>query len=247
MTFLRGTSSSDLRQGLLALVLAGPGAALAQDAPVPVDENFVPLADWMASGALEGGRSAVRLMEEADVYEPDGEEIGSVENILFGPEGNLLAVVADLGLWDIGLTDVSIPWEAVELRGEALIVPIDEDNLEEYTVFEDTIVTARRAAEEPVSALDDNPLGPLVWQASDLMGLEARLWIGEGYETFGTIGDLVLTEDGIAAVVVSGGEDDTARALPFYGFDVVWGWSAEDEYYDLPYGVEEVMALPGWR
>ena len=54
-------------------------------------------------------------MDEASVYGPTGEDIGSVENLVIGAEGRLLGIIAQVGgFLSIGDTHVFVPWEQLQ-------------------------------------------------------------------------------------------------------------------------------------
>ena len=94
----------------------------------------------------EGWRAEEFL--DSDVYGPDGEEIGEVEDIVVGPDGSILSVVAEVGgFWDIGDTHVSVPWDQVELLADAegIQIPVTEENVEDYGLYDNrfTAETAR--------------------------------------------------------------------------------------------------------
>jgi len=79
------------------------------------------------------------ILDDYEVRGENGDDIGSVENMIFDDEAQVLAIIAQVGgFWDTGDTHVSVPWEQVELANGALTVPVTEDNLDDYSIFGDS-------------------------------------------------------------------------------------------------------------
>lgn len=209
-------------------------------------EEVISLSEWSYDDLYAGGASAEEFIDEMEVYGVNGEEIGDVEDVIIGANGQILAVIAEVGgFWDIGDTHVSIPWSDVEMgpAEDGIVVPLTEENVDEYGLFEDSWATAGRLTDEPVSDLDDDPLGPRAWRASELIGDYARLRDGDAFTDYGYVNDLILSSGEVSAVVVSpdvGGYGAGYRAYPFYGYGAGWGWTPGAQYYDMPYGANEV-------
>lgn len=216
------------------------------------DADVVPLAEWNYDDIYATGVSAENFMDEMEVYGQDGDEIGDVEDILIGPDGQVIAVIAEVGgFWDIGDTHVSIPFDQVQVseNGEGVILPITEETVDEYGFFGDAeepdIVAAETAESDVVAGVDDTPVRR-AWRASELIGDYARLSEVEGrtdhgyMSDYGYVSDLILSDGQVSAVVVqpSATYGRGYRALPYYGYDA--GWDAGSPYYDLPYTERQV-------
>jgi len=161
--------------------------------------------------SLRGAFRVDDLVEEADVYGQDGDEIGEVEDIVIGPDGRVVAMIVEAGgFLDIGDTHFRVPWEEVEIRGyDDVRVPLVEDNIADYDVLRD------RSDERLVAQRE--------WRASELIEDYAYLSDGSGY---GYVDDMLIGQDGeIRAVVVEGGVQQDyggPYALPWSGYDRGW-------------------------
>ncbi|WP_370159316.1 PRC-barrel domain-containing protein [Limimaricola soesokkakensis] len=209
--------------------------------------DVISLSEWSYDDVYAGGISAEEFIDEMEVYGVTGEEIGDVEDLLIGPDGRVLSVIAEVGgFWDIGDTHVSIPFEEVALAddGDGIVVPVTEDNVSDYDLWTYDAVSAEEAAEEVVSGLDDATI-LRAWRATELIGDSARLQDGDLYSEYGYISDLILRDGEVAAVVAnaSSGYGAGYQAYPFYGYDYDMGWDAGSPYYDLPYTADEVNDL----
>ena len=90
-----------------ALVSGLASMAAAQEAKIEAD--IVPLADWRYDELYTDGIS-VDDMIGSDVKGPTGDDIGDVENVLIGQDGQVLSVVAEVGgFFELGDTHVNIP------------------------------------------------------------------------------------------------------------------------------------------
>ena len=109
-----------------ALVLAEP--LLAQQSALE-DAPVVALGDWRYDDLYTNGVSARDLIDR-EVYGQTGDEIGDVEDILIGSDGQVRSIVAEVGgFWDIGDTHVSIPLNRVDMSNGQIVVPITEDTV----------------------------------------------------------------------------------------------------------------------
>ena len=233
---------------VLPLALAASGLAMsahAQQTAEPLsDAEVIALSQWSYDDLYAGGISAEEFIDEMDVYDPTGEEIGDVEDILIGPDGRVLAIVAEVGgFWDIGDTHVSIPYDQVEMAtdGEGVVVPVTEETVDDYGNWGDAWSTTGvdNVGEEIAAGIDDLAL-PRAWRASELIGDAARLTEDAGYANYGYVNDLILRDGEVAAVVVNPatGYGGGYRAYPYYGYG--WGWNAGAPYYDMPYAEEDI-------
>lgn len=223
-------------------------AAGAQEAPEALGgAEVISLAEWNYEDLYAGGISADDFIDEMQVYDQTGEDIGDVEDILIGPDGGVLAIVAEVGgFWDIGDTHVSVPFDQVEMAeaGDGVVVPVTEETVDDYGNWGDAWTTtgAGNVGDEVAAGIDDVAL-PRAWRASELIGDYARLTEGEGFANYGYVNDLVLRDGQVAAVVVQPDRGYGAgyRAYPYYGYGR--GWYPGTPYYDMPYTADETVEM----
>lgn len=221
--------------------------------------EIISLNDWDAEALYQSAWSAEALFDR-EVFGEGGEEIGDVEDLIVGSNGELLALVAEVGgFWDIGDTHVSIPWDQVTFRQDgSVVIPVTEENADDYSVL--NIPTQEQVAQNVVSNLDDEELGPRAWRASELIGDIARIR-GDGvdqaanagtvaqnrpmgYQGYGYVDDLIFNDGKIVAAVVDrdAGYGTRGRfAYPFYGYG--YGWAPGNRYYDMPYNRDEATTV----
>lgn len=219
------------------IAVAVASATAAAQAQATGDENSndngVPaISEWNYETLYdEGGMTAENLMD-TEVFGPDGEEIGSVENILIS-DREVTAIIAQVGgLWDIGDTHVLVPWDEVNVGPDGVTIPITEENAEDYGLFEEDYITQDDLSY--ISQVDDDvTAGARVWKITDLLNDYASVGEGKGY---GYVDNVLFEEGGkIQAVVINadsayGGDE---YAYPFYGYDE--GWDPGYSVYTLPY------------
>jgi hypothetical protein len=214
------------------------GAETASQPPV------IALNDWNYDDIYSNGWSLERLIENARVYGAEGEEIGDIENVLLSEEGKILAIVAEVGGFiDIGDTHVSVPWDQVTFSPalDLIEVPVDDENVNDYSVFGDWGYFTKSDAEATEVVNEEMITGPRVWKATDLIDDYALL---TGSMAYGYVDDLIFTNDGMLHAVVV--EPDSTYgagpyALPYYGYP--YGWYPGSPYYRLPYGADEVAVI----
>ncbi|MCF6370220.1 PRC-barrel domain-containing protein [Rhizobium halophilum] len=221
--------------------------------------EIISLNDWDAEALYQSAWSAEALFDR-QVFGETGEEIGDVEDLIVGSDGELLALVAEVGgFWDIGDTHVSVPWDQVVFQQDgSVVIPVTEENADDYSVL--AIPTQEQVAQNVVSNLDDEELGPRAWRASELIGDIARIR-GDGVEEAGNAGtvaqnrpmghqgygyvdDLIFNDGKIVAAVVDrdAGYGTRGRfAYPFYGYN--YGWAPGNRYYDMPYNRDEATTV----
>jgi sporulation protein YlmC with PRC-barrel domain len=178
---------------ILAAMAAAP--AMAQDTTTvdPVSQagtltadNVIALEGWGYDDLYARGMSAEEFIDEYEVYGAAGEEIGDVEDVIVGADGEVLAVVAEIGGFiDIGDTHVAVPWDEVELvvGEQAITVPVTDENVENYGVYGEGYafgdaavdVTGAVAGQEVVSGIDDQELGPRAYRVSEIIGDYVRI------------------------------------------------------------------------
>lgn len=212
--------------------------------------TLIALPEWHPVIERDNAVSVDEILD-FDVYGPTGEEIGEIENVLFGLDGEVNSVIAEVGgVWDIGDTHVNVPWSDVDIdtAAERVVIPVTQETVEDYTLFTDEIITAG-VSETAISEVSGDgagvvATGPRVWQARELISDYVRVRDGDGYVNYGYVDDIVIQEDKISAVVVR--TDVTwgtpgAYAYPYYGYSS--GWRPGSAYYDLPYQRNEVGEL----
>ncbi len=212
------------RAGAVALVgaIAGSSAA-AQQTEAPVD-----LATW-DYGALAAGWSAEAMIDEAEVYDQDGDLVGELEDLIVGPDDKIeRAVIEAGGFLDIGDTHFSYPWAQVRIVGpDRLEVMLDEDKIDDYSVF---------------GSMDDEAAPGRTWRISRLIKDYAY---ARGDVRYGWIDDVIFTDDGtLQSVIVY--PDVTYRrtgpyALPYRG--PRYGYEPGSDRYVLPYSPEEIAEM----
>ncbi|UEM01816.1 PRC-barrel domain-containing protein [Skermanella rosea] len=238
------TASTALAQGTATQGTGNnAGSAVSRQAPAPIagEQTRIDLGQWEYEELYRSGWRAEQLIG-ANVIGQSGEEIGDVENIMIGPEGKVLSIIAEIGgFLDIGDTHVNIPWNEVQFTSgkESVKVPLTEENLDQYSLFGDEEQLGRGAASR-IQRMDDPATGPRVWRATELTGDYVRL---QGGEAYGYVDDLIFNRDGtLRAVSVTrdvGYGNAGPYAYPYYGY----GYGAFDpglDYYGLPYAEDEV-------
>ncbi len=235
---MRNHTMRTLLTGIAACSLSGIAAA-----QVVETERVIPLTGWGYDEIYADGRSIDNMLDEGEVYGPGGEEIGSVENVLFHTDGRVLSIIAQVGgLWDIGDTHVNIPWDQVEITGNRVTIPVTEETVEDYSLYADELITGQEASTNIEEVDDDVATAARVWRATELLGDYVRVRDEDTYANYGYVEDLIVRDNILAAVAVRTDVGWTgtrgAFAYPYYGYD--YGWYAGRPYYDLPYTTEEV-------
>jgi sporulation protein YlmC with PRC-barrel domain len=186
-----------------------------------VDVSVIALSDWQYDDLYRDGWSARSMIDEAEVYGPNGDEIGTVENIIVGPEGRILSIIAQVGgFWDIGDTHVNVPWDQVDVGDNWRVdIPITEDTAEDYSLYTDEVLTTSEA-EETIREVDDDLITARPWKATQLMDDYARLADGTLY---GYVNDVIFDNKGqLAAVVATPDTRFGAGGLSGVSFPRVW-------------------------
>jgi sporulation protein YlmC with PRC-barrel domain len=76
-----------------------------------------------------------------DIYNKAGEKIGSVKDLMVGPEGRIQAAVLNVGRFlGIGDRDVAVPLSAIEIErrdgGTRITIDVAKDTLQSAPAFE---------------------------------------------------------------------------------------------------------------
>ncbi|WP_207308916.1 PRC-barrel domain-containing protein [Marinobacter salicampi] len=228
-----------LKPGVTVLALAM--ASVSFGASATENKDIIKISDWNYEKLYEAGGVRAESLMDAEVFGSEGEEIGSVENLIIGKDNRIVAVIAQVGgLWDIGDTHVAVPWDEVELTEDGVKVPITEDNADDYGIYANDFVTKENLKQTtPVD--DDLATGDRTWKATDLLNDYATL---DGAIGYGYVDNIIFSEDGkIEAVVVESTSNygGGTYAYPFYGSD--YGWNPGYDAYELPYSEDEVDEL----
>jgi sporulation protein YlmC with PRC-barrel domain len=233
-----------------AIVLAASGGFAMAQTTGSITADIIPIPDWQAQTASLDGWSVDALIE-AEVRDPSGDVIGDVENIIFGTDGEVLSIVAEIGgFLDIGDTHVNIPWTSVEVLsgGAAVTVPVTEDTIDDFTLFEDEVLRAfdaqREITEVSGGGLGEVTTGPRAFRATEYLGDYVRLTGAEGMVNYGYVEDIIVRDGEISAVMVRPDVGWGARgtyAYPHFGSR--FGWNPGSPFYDLPYSRQDIQRL----
>jgi sporulation protein YlmC with PRC-barrel domain len=204
--------------------------------------DVIPLSEWRYDELYEGWYADAVL--GMPVRGPQGgDDIGEVKNLLIDTQGTIVALIAEIGgFGELGDTHVAIPWSAVERRADAIKVPVTEDTVTEYGLFEDDFFS--RLDVGAVGAVtEDVRTGPRVWKATELLDDYALIEPGEPY---GYVSDLVFDDAGrLKSVIVNASNAELGYlgdyAYPWYGHEQ--GWRPEARAYQLPYTREQIAGL----
>ncbi|MWJ29072.1 PRC-barrel domain containing protein [Halomonas sp. ZH2S] len=200
------------------------------------DKEITPLSDWNYEDIYEaGGIRADRLMD-AEVFGDTEEEIGSVENVLLTQDNKIAAIIAQVGgLWDIGDTHVLVPWEEVELHEDGVMIPVTEDNADEYSLFASDEYITEQSLSQTQRVDDDVDTGSDIWKLTDVLGDYASVGEGIGY---GYIDNILFSRNGEIQGVVVDADSRGPYAYPFYGYG--YGWAPGYATYSLQYDEDEI-------
>ncbi|MCQ0989842.1 PRC-barrel domain-containing protein [Jiella marina] len=249
--FLRTTSAIALASAMFIAPSAiaqdtndNPMATTMENGSAGENPGIVSLPDWHPDMTADNSMSAENIID-MDVIGADGEDIGDVENVLFGTDGRALSIIAEVGgVWDIGDTHVSIPWDDldIDMAESQVRVPVTEDNVDDYSLFDQELIGAETASSQIADLesgwFSDAETGPRVWRASELIDDYVRYQGDQSWTNYGYVDDVMITDGEISAVVVRpdtgyGGFNNGLYSYPYYGYD--YGWSPGLTNYDLPY------------
>lgn len=241
------------RKALMAIAGMSCSAAPAAAQDV-VDAGTIIPENWSYEALYESEAWSVDALFGTDVVGSDGTRIGDVEDLVLNADGELVALIAEVGgFWDIGDTHVSVPWQRVQLDGGGPVtIPVTAENVAEFDLFSSSpLPDDADPAAEIVEGVDDEALVMALWRASDLIGDYVRVQSdAETWLEFGYVSDLLIGDGRIAATLVS----TTARygpgtyAYPYRGGPAegygVWFPNATTQ--DLPILVGEATSLPAF-
>jgi predicted outer membrane protein/sporulation protein YlmC with PRC-barrel domain len=105
-----------------------------QTAARPADTNTAS----QTTGALPGAQAlVVSRVNDMNLYNTQGNELGDVERVVQGPDGKQYIVIGAGGFLGIGEKHVAIPVERVALRGDRLIIQgLTEDQIRALPSFD---------------------------------------------------------------------------------------------------------------
>ncbi len=257
----------------LGLVLAaGTGAAFAQDeqntnqqatnqsgqqqmnrqgdrSMAAMNRDRVDLAQWDNRNLYEGGRSVQAMIETLDVNGVADEDIGELEDLVIGTDGKIVAAIVEIGgFLDIGDTHIAVPWDEVEINaaGDGINVPVNDDNIGEYTLFDRELIQTGNLSDQMLSEVDDAMVGERAYRASELIGDYARIQYADTWRDYGYVSDIIVKNDEVVSVIVT--PDVTYGtagyyAMPYYGYGSGYGFSAGMNRYNMPYEEVEIADL----
>jgi sporulation protein YlmC with PRC-barrel domain len=158
----------------LAALPVGLGQAVAQNAgdpaaPSPVPSSQPP-AQVQAAPVTPPPSDAIIAKQASDdmgankligmkVYNPNGDEVGKVKDVLFAPDGSIKGVVLSVGgVLGIGAKPVGLQWKEIEVQPqtEAALVKFTKEQLEAAPTFQ----TQEANAADNLSNQPGQPLNP---------------------------------------------------------------------------------------
>lgn len=236
----------------LGLVLASTGAyaessnttdaaTMAQQSPIVSDAET--LAEWEYSSIYNAGGIRAEYMITEEVFGPEGDEIGHIENVVVNSQGQIVAIIAEVGgFWDISDTHIAVPWDEVQLIPDGFKIPVTEDNFDDYAFFGDNSFVTMETLQQAKQVDDSLTTGPQTWKLTALLNDYVTLANGAGY---GYVSDVIFSKDGdITAVVVRptvAAYGIGVYAYPFYGYQ--YGWQPGGNVYTLPYEQAQIGTL----
>ncbi|MYL24316.1 PRC-barrel domain containing protein [Halomonas alkaliantarctica] len=226
------------------MLTAQAQAAQSQDDPRPLGE-------WSYDTLYEEGGIRAEKLLTAQAIGATGEVLGRIENAILDEENQIVTLIAEVGgMWDSGDRHVSIPWEEINLIQEGVRVPVREDNIEDYNLFNDEYVDDayifKGELEKSTQVESDVMTGPDIWKVTDIIDDFASLGADTG---MGYITDALFTRDGVMqAIVVKPSSAEFGKgpyAYPFYGHPN--DWQSSDMHYELPYSRKALSNMPAFE
>jgi sporulation protein YlmC with PRC-barrel domain len=230
--------AASLATGTLVTAFAGPATAATEPPTKTVEIKVIDLHKWKLDPAT--GWSVKKLVGKK-VKGPKGENVGEVDNIIFGPEGKVHEVIVSTGgFLGVGEKNLAVKWSDVTISPdyEFVTTPITAETVKKYGLFDGI----------PKSS---GPLMARDWRSSELIGDYVYL---KGNVHYAYVRDLIVSQTGeLQAVIVSpdvgfshGGDGLYAGgyyAYPFYGYGYGHGWNPGNAHYNLPYDKADVKEL----
>lgn len=185
------------------------------------------------AGALpfSEGDLTVRRLLKGELYDPSGQKIGDIADVIIRPDGSVAAVLAEIDEFSGGRDVlVRLPWSAVQLRdgGKDLIAAIDASQPEQYRLYPDQ----DQAAE-----------GARSWRASELLRDRVDL---EDRRGFGIVKDLVLDPTGKVQYVLVQSDFSSGARGSLYSSDFAQNRQSFDPgapWYKIPRYADDMAHL----
>lgn len=198
MNLIHHTTASGL---VLALVLGG-SAAFAEDATQAQDS------DNASSNTLT---VAAERLDGAAVVDRNGNNIGEVDELVRGEDGNSYAVISVGGFFDIGDKDIAMPLDRLSLQGDTVVLPkqvSSVDQLKGHEEFNEDLYTEiedndRVKIERFVMATGKS--GSDVTMAVDAEEIDDAEVLDRSGNEIGDVDKVVRGEDGKTYAVISVG------------------------------------------
>ncbi|WIJ24968.1 hypothetical protein [Devosia sp. RR2S18] len=167
--------------------------------------EIVPMQDWLQDRIYEQGVSAREIIAGVPVHGLDGTEIGVSADLLLGSDGQVLALVADVGggFWAMGETRVSVPWYLVELGTARLAVPLTEDSIDEYGLLDSEYLRATTVANSVQAGIEEMVGGPNTWRITNLVGNVVKVRDADIEAPFAHVQDALIQDGKLVAIAVS--------------------------------------------
>lgn len=238
-----GTTVLTLSLAIISTCMLTAQAAQAQSDPRPLN-------NWSYDELYEQGGIRVENLMDAKVLGVKDNEIGTIANVILDEENQIVTLIAEVGgMWDSGDRHVSIPWDEAELIQKGVRVPVREDNIEDYNLFNNEYVNDayifKGNLETSIPVESDVMTGPRIWKVTDIINDFASLGENTGV---GYITDALFSRDGVMqAIVVNLSSAEFGKgyyAYPFYGHPDDWQPSAM--HYELPYSRDSLSNVPNF-
>jgi sporulation protein YlmC with PRC-barrel domain len=224
-----------LATGILVTGFSGPAMAATDPPGKTVEIKAIDLHKWKLDPAT--GWSVKKLVGKK-VKGPKGENVGEVDNIIFGPEGKVNELIVSTGgFLGVGEKNLAVKWSDVTISPdyEFVTTPITAESVKKYGLFDGI----------------PNSSGPLMardWRSSELIGDYVYL---KGNVHYAYVRDLIVSQTGeLQAVIVSpdvgfshgdGLHPGGYYAYPFFGYG--HGWHPSSLHYNLPYDKADIKEL----
>jgi sporulation protein YlmC with PRC-barrel domain len=121
-----------------ALMLAAPSLAMAQMASTgQLDMQSLQELDDGNTTAMWNNLN-VEQLEDMDIVNAQGDEVGDVEEVLADSEGKIVAITAEVGgFLGMGDKEVVIPVDQLQMQDEKLMTTMTEDQLKSLPKWDD--------------------------------------------------------------------------------------------------------------
>lgn len=81
---------------------------------------------------------SVEQLSDVDIYTPDGDVVGEVDEVLMTPDGRVVAVTAEIGgFLGVGAREVVLPLDQVSLAGDRMVTTLTREQLEALDSWDD--------------------------------------------------------------------------------------------------------------